>query len=64
MDHFVMWVNKFLVDTHGEARGHEIMMDIDHRYEFFLQRFYESARPGVVQVGICGHRLPVPACRL
>lgn len=38
-DHFVMWINTYLVDTHGEARGNEIIADIDHRYEFSLIRY-------------------------
>jgi hypothetical protein len=30
-DHFVMWVNEYLVEVHGEAQGLEIIADIDHR---------------------------------
>ena len=34
-DHIVMWVNEYLLETHGEAGGLEIIADIDHRYGFF-----------------------------
>ena len=27
-----MWVNEYLLELHGEARGQEIIADIDHRY--------------------------------
>lgn len=27
-----MWVNEYLLELHGEARGLEIIADIDHRY--------------------------------
>ena len=27
-----MWVNQFLVETHGEACAHEIIANIDHQY--------------------------------
>jgi hypothetical protein len=27
-----MWINQFLVEEHGDARGNEIITDIDHRY--------------------------------
>ncbi|KAF8490678.1 hypothetical protein F5888DRAFT_1807962 [Russula emetica] len=30
-DHIVMWVNEYLLELHGEARGQEIVADIDHR---------------------------------
>ena len=30
-DHIVMWVNEYLLEVHGEARGLEIIADIDHR---------------------------------
>jgi hypothetical protein len=29
-----MWVNEYLLERHGEARGQEIIADIDHRYGF------------------------------
>jgi hypothetical protein len=31
-DHFVTWVNEYLLEVHGEAQGLEIIADIDHRY--------------------------------
>jgi hypothetical protein len=30
-----MWVNEYLLEVHGEARGLEIIADIDHRYIFY-----------------------------
>jgi hypothetical protein len=27
-----MWLNEYLLEVHGEARGAEIIADIDHRY--------------------------------
>jgi hypothetical protein len=30
-----MWINEYLLETHGEARGLEIIADIDHRYVSF-----------------------------
>ena len=30
-----MWVNEYLLEVHGEARGLEIIADIDHQYVFF-----------------------------
>jgi hypothetical protein len=29
-----MWVNEYLLELHGKARGQEIIADIDHRYVF------------------------------
>ncbi|KAH9970250.1 hypothetical protein BJV74DRAFT_784509 [Russula compacta] len=31
-DHIIMWINQYLVEEYGEARAHEIIADIDHRY--------------------------------
>jgi hypothetical protein len=33
-DHLVTWVNEYLIQEHGEARGLEIIQDIDRRYVF------------------------------
>ena len=30
-DHIVLWVNMYLLEEHGEARGLEIIVDIDHQ---------------------------------
>lgn len=30
-DHLVAWVNEYLILTHGEAHGNEIIDDIDRR---------------------------------
>ena len=27
-----MWVNEYLLELHGEARGQEVIADIDHQY--------------------------------
>jgi hypothetical protein len=35
-DHFVTWVNDYLLEVHGEAHGLEIIADIDHRYLTFI----------------------------
>jgi len=29
-----MWVNKYLLEVHGEAQGLDIIVDIDHQYIF------------------------------
>jgi len=29
-----MWINRYLVLTHGTLRANEILDDIDHRYDF------------------------------
>jgi hypothetical protein len=43
-DHIVMWVNAYLLETHGEARGLEIIADIDHRYGFLsCDRIYKRS---------------------
>jgi Plavaka transposase len=31
-DHLVTWVNEYLIEEHGEARGLDIIQDIDRRY--------------------------------
>lgn len=31
-DHFVGWVNEYLVESYGETHGQEIIADIDHWY--------------------------------
>jgi hypothetical protein len=39
-DHFVTWVNDYLLEVHGEAHGLEIIADIDHRYLTFIAMTY------------------------
>jgi hypothetical protein len=34
-----MWVGEYLLERHGEARGQEIIADIDHRYAFMSAFF-------------------------
>lgn len=31
-DHLVKWVCQYIISTHGERKGKEILDDIDHRY--------------------------------
>jgi hypothetical protein len=38
-DHLVTWVGEYLVLEHGEARGNEILDDIDRRFVHF-QNFH------------------------
>jgi hypothetical protein len=33
-DHFVAWVNAYLLELHGESLGQDIIADIDRRYGF------------------------------
>jgi Plavaka transposase len=35
-DHLVTWVNEYLIQEHGTARGTEIIDDIDRRYVPFI----------------------------
>jgi hypothetical protein len=45
-DHIVMWVNEYLMDVLGDARGLEIIADIDHRYVNFASSSCLSRRLG------------------
>ena len=33
---YIMWINQYLVEEHGEACAHEIIADIDHQYSILL----------------------------
>jgi hypothetical protein len=37
-DHLVTWINEYLIQEHGIARGSEIIDDIDRRYVSFIWR--------------------------
>jgi hypothetical protein len=41
-DHFIMWVNEYLYEEHGQARAQAIIEDIDRRYAF-MSLFYNSS---------------------
>jgi hypothetical protein len=54
-----MWVNEYLLESHGETCAQEIIADIDHRYafstqfSFFCPQLWVSFRFTVFQ--LCQH---------
>jgi hypothetical protein len=64
-DHFVMWVNEYLLEEHGDAHGQAIIADIDYRYValivYCMQLTY--ACPQIVSLQ-CHHSLDYAASQM